>query len=103
MSSPKGRAHVLSNSRIRRLMSKSKYAAKTDWHALSLQQLTGPEFIRVVNLILADEYSLLPDLFQPESDVRLGVSSLDEQQPVGAVDTVWSMSQDALAVEFAYC
>jgi hypothetical protein len=82
-------------------MSKSKRAAKTDWHALSLQQLTTPEFIRVVNLVLADEYSLLPDLFQEESDIRPSVSCFEERQPVGAADTVWGVSQDALAIEFA--
>jgi hypothetical protein len=82
-------------------MSKSKRSAKMDWHALSLQQLTTPEFIRVVNLILADEYSLLPDLFQQESNVGPSVSCSDERQSVGATDTVWDVSQDAPAIEFA--
>ena len=81
-------------------MSKSKRAAKTDWHALSLQQLTTPEFVRVVNLILADEYSLLPDLFQ-DGIVQPGADDFEELQPMGAVDTLWAASQDALAIEFA--
>ena len=99
MRGPKGRAHVLSNSRIRRLMSKSKRSAKTDWHALSLQQLTTPEFVRVVNLILADEYSLLPDVFQDRDAVPAGYCP-EESQPVGAADTPWEVSQDVLAIEY---
>ncbi len=100
MSGSKGRAHVLSNSRIRKLMSKSKRSAKMDWHALSLQQLTTPEFIRVVNLILADEYSLLPDVFQDRDCESSGCCS-EDLQPVGAVDTLWAVSQDVLAIEYA--
>ena len=102
MRGPKGRAHVLSNLCSRRFLSKSKRSAKTDWHALSLQQLTNPEFIRVVNLILADEYSLLPDLFQLEGNISTDVSSRREEQPIRAADTSRSSLQNPIGPEFAY-
>ncbi|MBI5868767.1 MAG: hypothetical protein HZB43_10870 [candidate division Zixibacteria bacterium] len=101
MKGNKGKGHVLSESRVTRILSNAKQPAKTEWHALSLQQLTTPEFVRVVNSILADEYALLPDLFQEDGDISVSLTPVQEERSVHPADGIWAMTQDALAIEFA--
>ncbi len=100
MKGSKGRADVMSQVRATKLLSKSKLPAKTDWHALSLQQLTTPEFVRVVNLILAEEYALIPDLFQEDGDASISGNPAAARDSRNASDGIWALTADSLAIEF---